>query len=107
MRWRQNPRPRLEWADCAVLAAQARLLPGPLRISRLVTPGTLLRWHRRLVDWRRIYPHKERRPCVDAQIAVLIEEMARENPGWGYQRYAERRIMPSSRPEIGVCPVQR
>jgi hypothetical protein len=45
--WRQNPRPRLEWADCAVLAAQARLIPGPLRTSRLVTPGTLLRWHRR------------------------------------------------------------
>jgi putative transposase len=84
--WRQNPRPRLEWADCAVLAAQARLIPGPLRTSRLVTPGTLLRWHRRLVHWRRTYPHKERRPCVDAQIAVLIEEMARENPGWGYQR---------------------
>jgi len=72
-----------------------------------VTPGTLLRWHRRLVHWRWTYPHKGGRPCVDAQIAVLIEEMARENPGWGYQRYAERRIMPSSRPEIGVCPVQR
>jgi putative transposase len=50
--WRQSPRPRLEWADCAVLAAQARLIPGPLRTSRLVTPGTLLRWHRRLVHWR-------------------------------------------------------
>jgi putative transposase len=46
----------------------------------------LLRWHRRLVHWRCTYPHKERGPCVDAQIAVLIEEMARENPGWGYQR---------------------
>ena len=86
VRWRQNPRPRLEWADCAVLAAQARLIPGPLRTSRLVTPGTVLRRHRRLVHWRWTYPHKERRPCVDAQIAVLIEEMARENPGWGHQR---------------------
>ena len=56
MLWRQNPRPRLERADCAVLAAQARLLPGPLRMSRLVTPGTLLRWHRRLVRWRWTYP---------------------------------------------------
>ena len=69
-----------------MLAAQARLLPGPLRMSRLVTPGTLLRWRRRLVRWWWTYPHKGRRPCVDAQIAVLVEEMARENPGWGYQR---------------------
>ena len=51
-----------------------------------MTPGTVLRRHRRLVHWRGTYPHKERRPCVDAQIAVLIEEMARENSGWGYQR---------------------
>jgi putative transposase len=55
---RQNPRPRLDWADRAVLAALARLLPGLLRMSRLVTPGTLLRWHRRLVRWRWAYSHK-------------------------------------------------
>jgi putative transposase len=79
---RQNPRPRLDWADRAVLAALARLLPGPLRMSRLVTPGTLLRWHRRLVCCRWTHPHKGGRPCIDAQIAVLIEEMARENPGY-------------------------
>ena len=40
---RQNPRPKLDWADRAVIAALARLLPKPLRMSRLVTPGTLLR----------------------------------------------------------------
>jgi putative transposase len=39
---RQNPRPKLNWADRAVLAALARLLPGPVRAGRLVTPGTLL-----------------------------------------------------------------
>jgi putative transposase len=52
---RQNPRPKVDWADRAVLAALARLLPGPTRMGRLVTPGTLLRWHRRLVRWRWTY----------------------------------------------------
>jgi putative transposase len=80
---RPNPRPKLDWADRAVLAARARLLPGPLRTNRLVTPETLLRWHRRLVRWRWTYPVHGGRPPLNAQIAVLIERMARENPGWG------------------------
>jgi len=83
---RQNPKPRLDWADRMVIAALARLLPRPLRMSRLVTPETLLRWHRRLVRWRWTYPHRGGRPPVDARLAVLIEQMARENPGWGYKR---------------------
>src|SRR6185437_3587389 len=70
----------------AVLAALARLLPGPLRRCRLAMPGTLLGWHRRLVRWRWTYPHRGGRPPVDARVAVLIEQMARENPGWGYKR---------------------
>lgn len=76
---RQNPRPKLDWADRAVLAALARLLPRPLRISRLVTPDTLLRWHRRLIRWRWSYPSRGGRPPVDAKLGVLIEQMAREN----------------------------
>jgi putative transposase len=80
---RQNPEPKLSWADRAVLAALARLLPRSLRMNRLVTPETLLRWHRRLVRWRWTYPHGGGRPPVDAGLVVLIERMARDNPGWG------------------------
>jgi putative transposase len=78
---RQSPEPRLEWADRAVLAA----LPRPLRMCRLVTPGTLLAWHW-LVRWRWTYPHRGGRPPLDAKLVVLIEQMARENPGWGCKR---------------------
>ena len=74
------------WADGAVLAALSRLLPAALRRMRLVTPGTLLAWHRRLVRWRWTYPRKTGRPPLDPQVVALIEELARENPGWGYKR---------------------
>jgi putative transposase len=63
---RQNPRPRLDWADRMVLSALARLLSRPAQMSRLVTPDTLLRWHRRLVRWHWTYPPKRGRPQVDA-----------------------------------------
>jgi hypothetical protein len=53
----QHPRPKLDWVDRVVFAALARLLSGPQRAARLVTPGTLLRWHKRLVRWRWTYPH--------------------------------------------------
>ncbi len=79
---RQNPRPKLDWADRAMLAALARLLPRPLRLSRLVTPDTLLRWHRRLLRRRWTYPRHRGRPPIDAKLAVLIEQMARENPAY-------------------------
>src|SRR5215472_6451588 len=83
---RVKPRPRLEWAGRAVLTALIRLLPRDLRMCRLVTPGTVLRWHRRLLTRKRAYPNPAGRPPVSAEIAALIERLATENHGWGYQR---------------------
>ncbi len=83
---RTNPRPSLDWADRAVMAALIRYLPGKLRACRLVTPGTVLRWHRRLITRKWTYPRSAGRPPVSAEIAALIGRLATENRSWGYQR---------------------
>src|SRR5215207_9371319 len=61
---RQNPKPRLDWADRAVLAGLIRLLPAAVRKHRLVTPVTVRRWHRRLIARRWTYPNRLGRPPV-------------------------------------------
>ncbi|WP_261566358.1 integrase core domain-containing protein [Frankia gtarii] len=83
---RTQPKPRWDWADRAVLAALIRLLPTTLRAHRLVTPGTVLRWHRRLITKKWTYPQRTGRPPVGPEIAALIERLAAENTTWGYQR---------------------
>jgi putative transposase len=83
---RQVARPAPDWADRAVLAALARLLPAALRARRLVTPGTLLAWHRRLLARKWIYPGPPGRPAASKEIRDLVLRLAGENPAWGYRR---------------------
>ena len=102
-------------SDRALLAATARHLPSLARSARLVTPRTLLRWHRALVrrEWRQP-PGRRGRPCVPAEVRAVMLRMARENPRWGHRRIsgepAGSPVSPSTvrrllaRPGLGPAP---
>jgi hypothetical protein len=102
---RQNPRPKLDWADRAVFATLARLFPGPLRMNRLVTPDTLLRWHQRLIHWRWTYSSRRGRPPVDAKLAALTGQMAgrtRAGATGGFRASCPALVSASEHPQYGV-----
>ena len=88
---RQPRRPNLNWADRALLAALLGVIPKARRhgLRLLVTPDTILRWHRHIVRRRwaaRSMRGTTGRPVTRRNIRALVLRMARENPGWGYRR---------------------
>jgi putative transposase len=84
---RQVARPQLCPSGRALLAAFSRALPRAAWASFVVTPATLLRWHRELVARRCTYPHRRPgRPTTAVAVRELVVRLARENPGWGYRR---------------------
>jgi putative transposase len=87
---RKTGRPRFTTLDRVLLAAASRALTRDRWASFLVTPQTLLRWHRTLVQskWTYRTGHRSGRPPIDPEIANLILRMARENSRWGCVRIA-------------------
>jgi hypothetical protein len=88
---RQQPcRPKLNWADRALLATLPGVIPKARRqgLRLLVTPDTILRWHRDIIRRRwaaRSIHGKTGRPATRRNIRALVLRLARENPGWGYR----------------------
>jgi hypothetical protein len=84
---RQVVRPAPRPVDRAVLAALSRVLPRRAwKRSFVVTPATVLRWHRELVARRWTHPRRQGRPPTPTDVRVLTVRLARENSAWGYRR---------------------
>jgi putative transposase len=88
---RQPRRPDLDWADRALLATLLAVIPKARRhgLRLLVTPDTILRWHRDIVRRRRAARSKRGktgRPATRRNTRALVLRLARQNPDWGYRR---------------------
>jgi len=83
---RRTKRPTLTMVDRLFLAASSRLLPRKAWSAFIITPQTLLGWHRRLVTKRWTNPHRVGRPPIRRESRDLVLRLAHENPRWGYQR---------------------
>src|SRR5947208_3105107 len=85
---RQVRRPRLSWADRAVFAALTGLLSPACRLHRIVTPATIVRWHRDLVKRRWTQPRGPRSGGrrTPPELRRLVLRLAVENSSWGYRR---------------------
>jgi hypothetical protein len=94
-------RPQPDWAGRAVIAALVRLLPRRLRLHRVVTPGTLLAWHRRLVKKKWTYPNTTGRPLVSDEIRELTVQ---RKPAVGTPPYPGRAPWPRPPRWRGYCP---
>ena len=91
---RQPRRAKLNWADRALLATLLSVIPTARRhgLQLLVTPDTIMRWHRDIVRRRqaaRSMRGNTGQPATRQNIRALILRLARENPGWGYRRICE------------------
>ena len=83
---RQTRRPAMTTIDRVLLAAASQVLPRAHWRSFMITPKTLLRWHRRLVAKRWTYARRAGRPPLRREIRALVVRFARDKPRWGYQR---------------------